>query len=53
MSKSYFLKRYLATLQLAEQAKTETERKLHLRNLRYYQDLIALSRDEQPRNASK
>ena len=40
MYEAYFMMRYMDALRLASEAKTETERALHLRNLRYYEDLI-------------
>lgn len=40
MYEAYFMMRYMDALRLASEAKTEAERALHLRNLRYYEDLI-------------
>ena len=40
MYEAYFMMRYMDALRLVGEAKTEAERALHFRNLRYYEDLI-------------
>jgi hypothetical protein len=45
MYKAYFVQRLLEALSLADHAKSEEERSVHLRASRYYRDIIhSLSR---------
>jgi hypothetical protein len=53
MYETYFLRRYLATLHLAHEAKTAKERSLHVRNLQYYRDLIDICGRGRPRRLGK
>lgn len=40
MYKAYFVRRLLEALSLADQAKNDAERAIHLRTSRYYRQLI-------------
>jgi hypothetical protein len=40
MYKAYFVRRLLEALSLADQAKDEAERSIHIRTSRYYRQLI-------------